>query len=140
MINSPVSSHVCYSVTYKKILLLHGNITLISYLITQVNMRDGKNEANSLCDVIILSLLYWCHGLVLFLFGSLHLSWLFTGVCPDGDGFDTPRRTWFSQISTQKDPAWGVKQGVLWVGDALPNFCQWAVTYTQACRHAWCPH
>lgn len=29
-------------------------------------MRDDKNEGNSLCDVIILSLLYWCHGLSLF--------------------------------------------------------------------------
>lgn len=39
---------------------------------------------------------------VYFLFVSLHLSWLFTGVCPDGDGFDAPIHTWFSQISTQK--------------------------------------
>lgn len=66
----------------QKVLLLHGNIIrIISYpcyrvqpnpngkgegAITQVNMRDGKKEVNSLCDVIILSLLYWCHGWSLF--------------------------------------------------------------------------
>lgn len=38
-------------------------------------MRGGKNEVNSLCDVIILSLLYWCQGLILF-FCLVPFTWV----------------------------------------------------------------
>lgn len=58
---------------------------------------------------------------VYFLFVSLHLSWLFTGVCPDGDGF-APIHTWFSQISTQKDPEWGGNCGLVL---PFPTFGLW---------------
>lgn len=132
----------------QKILLLHGNIIrIISYnpilmetgrVLSPVNMRGGKSEVNSFCDVIILSLLYWCHGLILF-FCLFPFIWVgFSLVFVQMETGLMLQYTWYSQISTQKDPAGGDETGVAvgwWCpSQLLPVGCD------IHSRHIWFPH